>query len=144
FVSEIRTRLERVLVRIRASRQALEAVKSDGPYFTIRPGDWRIDWDGDGAISGTEKYLLWVPRRGQDVFRPMASFGSEAAYHEAQFLSPQIRVDRSDLLWAIAYGNFIEGALNLVLSYEVRLEQGFDIRLKDAARVGKVAYRNVL
>ena len=145
FIDEIRARLERVVVRMRASRTALEGVKGDGPYFAVRPGEWRIDWDGDGQISTTEKYLLWVPKRGVDVFRPVTSFGgSEAAYHEAQFVSPRISLDRSDLLWAIAYCNFAEGMLNLLLSYEVKLDQGFDIRLKDAARVSKVAYRNVL
>ena len=144
FLAEIRQRLERLVVRIRASRAALESVKGDGPYFVIRPGDWRIDWDGDGKINDTEKYLLWVPKRGVDAFRSPAAFGNEAAYHEAQFVSPRIRLDRSDLLWAIAYANFFEGALNLLLSYEVNLEKGFEVRLKDAARVTKVAYKNVL
>ena len=144
FIDEIRTRLERILVRIRASRAALEGVKGDGPYFVIQPGDWRVDWDGDGVISVTEKYLLWVPKRGQDVFRTPAAFGSEAAYHEAQFVSPRISLDRSDLLWAIAYCNFFEGALNLLLAYHVDVEKGFNISLKDAARVSKVAYKNIL
>ena len=144
FIAEIRTRLERIVVRIRASRIALEAVKGNGPYFAIRPGEWRIDWDGDGTISVTEKYLLWVPKRGVDVFRSQASFSSEAAYHQEQFVSPRINVDRADLLWAIAYSNFAEGMLNLVLSYEVKLDKTFEVRLKDAARVSKVAYRNIL
>lgn len=145
FVDEIRARLERILVRIRASRTALEAVRGNGPYFAVRPGEWRIDWDGDGRISDMEKYLLWVPKRGVEVFRSQASFGgSEAAYHEAQFVSPRIHVDRSDLLWAIAYCNFAEGVLNLVLAYEVTMDQRFDVRLKDPARVTRVAYRNIL
>lgn len=144
FVSEIRARLERVLVRLRASRAALEGVKGDGPYFVIRPGDWAIDWDGDGRISDTERYLLWVPRRGVDAFRSAANFASPAAYHEAQFVAPRIRVDRADLLWAIAYCNFIEGALNLLLSYEVVVEPKFEIRLKDAGRLARLAYRNLL
>jgi hypothetical protein len=143
FFSEIRTRLERILVRIRASRTALEAVKGEGPYFAVRPGEWLIDWDGDGRISDNEKYFLWVPKRGVDAFRP-AQFASPAAYHEAQFVSPRIRVDRSDLLWAIAYCNFAEGALNLLLAYEVSADQRFEVRLKDPARVTKVAYKNIL
>ena len=144
FIDEIRTRLERILVRIRASRAALEAVKGNGPYFAIRPGEWRIDWDGDGKISDTEKYLLWVPKRGVDVFRSPATFGSEAAYQEAQFISPRIHLDRADLLWAIAYCSFAEGMLNLVLSYEVTMDQRFDVRLKDPARVTRVAYKSIL
>jgi hypothetical protein len=144
FFSEIRARLEGILVRIRASRAALEAVKGSGPYFAIRPGEWRIDWDGDGTISDTEKYFLWVPKRGVDAFRTGAQFPSPAAYHEAQFVSPRISLDRSDLLWAIAYCNFAEGALNLLLAYEVSADQRFEVRLKDAARVSRVAYKSVL
>jgi hypothetical protein len=131
-------------VRIRASRAALEAVKGSGPYFAIRPGEWLIDWDGDGTISDTEKYFLWVPKRGVDAFRAGAQFASQAAYHEAQFVSPRISLDRSDLLWAIAYCDFAEGALNLLLAYEVSADQRFEVRLKNAARVSKVAYKNVL
>jgi len=144
FFSEIRARLEGILVRIRASRAALEAVKGSGPYFAIRPGEWRIDWDGDGTISDTEKYFLWVPKRGVDAFRTGAQFPSPAAYHEAQFVSPRISLDRSDLLWAIAYCNFAEGALNLLLAYEVSADQRFEVRLKNAARVSRVAYKRVL
>ena len=144
FVDELRKRLERVQARIRASRIALEGVKGAGPFFAIRPGEWAIDWDGDGTISVTEKYLLWVPKRGVDAFRAQARFASEAAYHEEQFVSPRIKVDQSDIYWAIAYCQFAEVMLNLVLSYEVNLGQGFEVRLKDAARISKVAYRNVL
>src|SRR5262249_17648607 len=95
-------------------------------------------------ISVLEKYLLWVPKRGQDVFRSPASFGTEAAYHEEQFVSPRISVDRADLLWAIAYCNFVEGALNLRLAYEVSVEKGFDVRLNEGASVSRVAYKNIL
>jgi len=144
LVSDLRTRLERIAVRLRDSRMALEGIKGPGPYFPIRPGDWVIDWNGDGRIEDHEKYLLWVPRRGLSEFQPVHRFGSPAAYHEAQFVSPQIKLDRADALWAAAYLQFLEAALNLVLSYEVNLEQGFAIRLKDPARIAKVAHRNLL
>jgi hypothetical protein len=45
LVDDLRTRLEHVLRRVRASRVALEGVKGAGPYFTIRPGEWAIDWN---------------------------------------------------------------------------------------------------
>ena len=144
FVDELRGRLERALTRVRASRTALDGVKGAGPYFAIRPGDWAIDWDGDGTISTLEKYLLWTPKRGVDAFRARERFRNEAAYYEEQFVSPRIRVDRADIYWAVAYLQFFEGALNLVLAYDVDLAQGLSARLKDPERVRKIAHGNVL
>jgi len=55
-----------------------------------------------------------------------------------------IRVDRSDVYWAIAYCNFAEAALNLVLAYDVRNPPGeFRVQLRDAERVRGAAYRNL-
>jgi hypothetical protein len=144
LVNDLRARLEQIAVRVRDSRVALEGVKGAGPYFPIRPGDWVIDWNGDGRIEDHEKYLLWVPRRNLTEFQPMHRFGSFAAHREALFVSPQIKLDRADALWAAAYLQFLEAALNLVLSYEVNLDQGFAIRLKDPARIAKVAHPRLL
>ena len=144
LVSDLRTRLERIAVRVRDSRLALEGIRGPGPFFAIRPGDWAIDWDGDGRIEDHEKYLLWVPKRGATEFQPVHRFGSSAAYHEAQFVSPHIKLDRADALWAAAYLQFLEAALNLALSYEVDFAQGFAIRLKDPGRITKIAYPRLL
>jgi len=146
LVDDLRTRLEHVLRRARASRVALEGVKGAGPYFTIRPGEWAIDWNGDGQIDTTEKYLLWVPKRGRTEFPARSMFPSDAAYNEDNFSSPQIKVDRADIYWGIAYLQFFEAALNLVLSYEVGVDpaKGFEVRLKDGKRISQVAYRDLL
>jgi len=144
LVDELRVRLERALTRVRASRTALEGIKGAGPYFAAKPGEWAIDWDGDGTIDTVEKYLLWTPKRGVDAFRARERFGNEAAYYEEQFTSPRIRVDRADVYWAVAYLQFFEGALNLVLAYDVALAPEFAVRLRDPDRVRKVAHRNML
>lgn len=145
LVSDLRSRLERVNERIRASRVALEGIRGPGPYFTARPGDWAIDWDGDGAISTFEKYLLWVPKRGVNAFRPEHRFQSPVEYYETQFMSPRIKVDRADAYWAAAYLQFAETLLNTVLAYEVDLSQGgFQVRLRDPARIAKRAHQNLL
>jgi hypothetical protein len=144
LVDDLRSRLEHILKRVHASRLALEGVKGAGPYFAIRPGEWAIDWNGDGSIDTTEKYLLWVPKRGRTEFRARPAFPSEAAYNEDNFSSPQIRVDRADIYWAAAYLQFFEAAVNLLLSYEVDFARGFEVRLKDGNRIAKVAYRDLL
>ena len=144
FVEEIRARLERILDRIRVSRRALEGIKTSKPLFLIKPGDWVIDWDGDGTISAFEKYLLWVPKRGVDAFWARERFTSEPAYYEAQFVSPRIKIDRSDVYWAVAYCQFAEAMLNLVLAYEIDPSKASEIRLRDRTRITNVAYKNVL
>lgn len=144
LVIDLRSRLERINGRIRASRIALEGIRGPGPYFTAKPGDWVIDWDGDGAISIVEKYLLWVPRRGVNAFQPMHRYAQPEAYYQEQFVSPRIKVDRADAYWAAAYLQFAETLLNTVLAYDVDLSQGFQVRLRDAGRITKVAYQNLL
>jgi hypothetical protein len=118
LVNDLRSRLERILKRAHVSRVALDGVRGAGPYFTIRPGDWAIDWNGDGQVDMTEKYLLWVPKRGRTEFPARSMFPSDAAYNEDNFSSPRIKVDRADVYWAAAYLQFFEAALNLVLSYK--------------------------
>ena len=144
LVSDLRSRLERINERIRASRLALDGIKGAGPYFVARPGEWAIDWDGDGAISAFEKYLLWVPKRGVNAFRPAHQYNSQDAYYQEQFVSPRIKVDRADAYWAAAYLQFAETLLNTVLAYEYDLSQGFQIRLRDPDRIRKLAYQNLL
>ena len=140
-VERIRALLEDTLRRIRTARQALEGVKGAGPYLRIEPGTWAIDLDGDGAVSPAERYFFWVPRRGTALIPPGPP---TQAHYQAHFTAPVIRVDRSDVYWAIAYCNFAEAALNLVLAYDVRTPPGeFRVQLRDAERVRGVAYRNL-
>ena len=128
-VARIRVLLEDAVQRIRAARLVLEAVKGAGPYLRLEPGTWAIDLDGDGVVSAAESRFFWVPRRG----------------NPSEQVAPVIRVDRSDVYWAIAYCHFAEAALNLVLAYDVDMAPGrFAVRLRDAERVRNVAYRNLV
>ena len=52
-------RLEHMLRRVRASRVGARGRQRRRPLTSrIRPGEWAIDWNGDGQIDMTEKYLL--------------------------------------------------------------------------------------
>jgi len=144
FVSDVRARLERVLQRLGVARAVLDGVKGSGPYFAVRPGEWTIDWNGDGMVDASERYLLWVPKRGVNAFRDRHRFATEEAYFREQFISPRIRIDRADVLWAVAYLRFIESALNLVLAYDYELEGTFTVRLRDRERVAKRSYGDLL
>jgi hypothetical protein len=143
-IERIRARLEDFLVRIRTARQALEGVRGAGPYLRIEPGKWEIDLDGDGTVTPQEKYFFWIPKRGVSAF-PAFQSATATTYYETHFIQPVIRVDRSDVYWAVAYCHFTEAVLNLVLSYDVHSDQdGQRIELKDRGRIAKIAYRNLL
>jgi hypothetical protein len=127
-VARLRAILEDALARIRSARLALEAVKGAGPYLRMAPGTWALDLDGDGVASPAEQQFFRVPKRGDP----------------SQSIAPVIRVDRSDVYWAIAYCHFAEAALNLVLAYDAQTAPGqFRLELRDAERVRAVAYRNL-
>jgi hypothetical protein len=134
----IRIQLEKHLATIARVRSVLESIKSPGPYFVIEPGRWEVDFDGDGHVSVAEKHFFWTPRRGLQM-QPTDTARSEAEY-QAAYLSPVIKLDRSDILWALAYCNFAEAALNLVLAYDAPDAAVEAIVLVNAERVRAVAY----
>ena len=138
--AEARALLEKHLATIARVRTVLEGVKSPGPYFVIEPGKWEIDFDGDGQVSMGERHFFWTPRRGVPM-RPMDVARSQAEM-EAMYASPVVRLDRSDVLWATAYCNFVEAALHLVLAYDY--EGGLErIALRDAERIRTHAHRRL-
>jgi hypothetical protein len=144
MVSGIRAKLEEILVRIDQLARPLEAIRADKPLFTVRPGEWVVDWDGDGKVTPFERHLLWVPRREVANFADSSRFAAPEVYYEKQFLSPTIKVDQADIHWTLAYLHFGRAALHLVLSYDFQLEDDFRVVLKDAERVRKRAYRHLL
>lgn len=143
-VQRVRDKLEQVLDRVDEIRRPLEGIRNSKALFVVRPGEWVIDWDGDGTVSAFERHLLWVPRRDVDKFADSGAFASQASYYEHQFHSPAIRVDQADVHWILAYLNFGQAAFNMVLSYEIELAGDFRIRLRDAERVRKRAYPRLL
>ena len=137
-VDRVRALLEDSLARIRTARGVLETVKGPGPYLRIEPGRWTIDLDGDGVIAPLERYFFWVPKRGTTL---LPQGGPADEYYRAQYTPPVIKVDRSDVHWALAYCHFAEAALNLALSYDVDLSGGpMRVALRDAKRVRTAAY----
>ncbi|HEX9390760.1 MAG TPA: hypothetical protein VF928_05560 [Usitatibacteraceae bacterium] len=143
-VKEVRAKLEGYLVTIETTRKLLETIKTTKPLLTIQPGQWELDMDGDGTISPFEKHFFWIPKRGADINRQLPSFNSMEEYEQAMFTRPTIKVDQSDVYWAIAYCHFAEATLNLLLSYELVDAQQFKIQLADPERVKSVAYPSLL
>jgi hypothetical protein len=138
----IRSRAENYLTRMSELRTVLEGVRGKGPYFVIQPGNWQIDFDGDGKVSLFEKYLFWVPRRGMQA-SPLDAPGSEDLYRSG-YTSPVINVDQSDVYWAVAYVNFAEAALNVALAYDWDPVQYEETTLLDPRRISGSAYQRML
>jgi len=136
-LARARARVESYLPRVAAVRAALEPVKARSPLFEVRPGTWAVDLDRDGNVSVEERYFFWVPRRGSDV-SPFARAASEAEYL-ARYEAPVVNVDQSDIHWALAYCNFAEAALHLVLAYDFDATRR-SIVLADRDRVRTKAY----
>jgi hypothetical protein len=135
---EVRARLERYLADIGTIRAALEPIKSGKPITVIAPGTWEVDFDGDGKVSMDERHFFWVPKHGLEM-RFTDRAGTEAEYR-SRYTSPVILVDQADVHWALAYCNFIEAALNLVLAYDI-VGTNFDgIALVDPDRIRRTAY----
>lgn len=139
--AQARVLLEKHLATIARVRTVLEGVRSPGPYFVVEPGKWEVDFNGDGVVSPGERHFFWTPRRGVPM-RPMDVARSPAEL-DAMYLSPVLHLDRSDILWATAYCNFVEAALHLVLAYDFG-ENGLEkVSLADAQRIRTHAHRRL-
>jgi hypothetical protein len=140
-MQQIRGRAERYLATIAGLRALLEGVRGQGPFLTIAPGNWQIDFNGDGRVSLLEKYLFWVPKRGVEA-QLLNAPPSEDGYR-SHYTHPVINVDRSDVYWAIAYLDFAEGALDIALAYDWNPAQYREATLINPGRITKVAYARI-
>ena len=138
WIAAARTRAERYLATIGELRGLLEGVQGAGPFLTIEPGNWQIDFNGDGTVSPFERYLFWVPKRDAAT-GPFQGAATDEAYRR-NYVNPTIAIDRSDVYWAIAYLDFAEAALNVALAYDWAPARYEEATLRDPARIAKVAY----
>ena len=144
FRQQVRDKLEEILGKLKAARQILETVRTTKPLFVVKPGEWVPDLNGDGTITPFEKHFFWVARRGNDQIPAFSGINSPASYYEKNFIRPVIKLDQSDVYWALAYLNFAESALNLVLAYDFDPARKDRVHLRDANRVKNIAYPRLL
>ena len=72
----IRAKAEEMLGKLKTSRQLLESVHATKPLFTLQPGEWELDLDGDGTITPFEKHFFWVAKRGNDQIAAFSGMSS--------------------------------------------------------------------
>jgi hypothetical protein len=120
IVTEVGMKVDEVIRHLGQTRRVLELLKLHQPIaLQIVPSQWQLDLDGDGVLAVWEKYFFAIPQRNS--FSP--HFGmphnDESYYQEHYQLDARIDVDQSDVLWALAYHQFIEGLLVNVRAFEV-------------------------
>lgn len=116
----IRLQLSHMRNELRASRLALEAVTlKEEKGLLLAPAQWQVDLNSDGELTTWERYFFAIPKP------TIAPFGFRMPSHDPDYyakdyqLNAQIRVDQSDVLWALSYHCFAESLVEIVLSYQL-------------------------
>lgn len=122
---EVRGQLERTLADLRQTRHLLEKVRlGERRSWRLAPGQWQIDLNGDAQLAPWERWFFALPRpnlQPAELRMPR----NDPAYYETQYdAAAKLRVDQADVLWALSYHQFLEGALNAVLAFEIDFKQG--------------------
>lgn len=134
LVKRVRVQLEDVIAQMAQTRRVLESIHlKNARSVRIRPSEWALDLDGDGEIAPWEEKFFALPARHAQtgVSNP---FDTSRETYLVNTSDAVIQVDQADVLWMLAYHNFIEGALELLLSYEIKFERGFVVELTDTRR----------
>ena len=134
LLKRVRVQLEDVVAQMAQTRRVLESIQlKNARSVRIRPSEWALDLDGDGEIAPWEEKFFAPPARHArtEISNPLHT--SRAAYL-ANTSDAVIQIDQADVLWMLAYHNFIEGALEFLLSYEINLQNGFVVKLTDIKR----------
>ena len=124
IMAEVRKEIDYVREEIGVTRKILEKINL-GSRKSVRlvPSEWQSDLDGDGHIDVWEKYFFAIPRRGHQAFRFGRPSDDVSYYLRDYNLDASILVDQSDVLWALAYHQFIEGLLVNIRAFELDLHR---------------------
>ena len=129
FIAALDDELDYAIGRMAASREVLEKIDL-GKRKSLRlvPSQWQLDLDGDGKISTWEKYFFAIPKR-RDATTQFAMPSNEEAHYMREYnLDAAIKVDQSDVLWALSYHDFIESALVVLRALD--MDEKYHISVK--------------
>jgi hypothetical protein len=119
-VGEVFKEIDYARTQLAQSRGVLENIHL-GTRKSLRlvPAQWAMDLDGDGKISIWEKYFFAIPKRSRQPFNPAMPSDEQGHYDNDYQLDAAIKVDQSDVLWALSYHYFIEGVLANVRAFDL-------------------------
>jgi hypothetical protein len=126
----IRAKLSHIRDELRKVRAVLESTKlGPGEGVLIRPALWQIDLDSDGTIQTWEKFFFAIPLRSGDPMRVSQPSNDDEYYRSNYNLSAQIRVDGTDIAWALSYHYFAESLIETILAYTITHQSGFNVEI---------------
>ncbi|HEY8027078.1 MAG TPA: hypothetical protein VIF60_21235 [Burkholderiaceae bacterium] len=128
IAGEVFKEIDYARTRLAESRAVLESIHL-GARKSLRlvPAQWSMDLNGDGKIDIWERYFFAIPKRGKQAFSAALPNNEQSHYDNQYQLDAAIKVDQSDVLWALSYHCFIEGLLAGVRAFD--LDANSDIRL---------------
>lgn len=125
IITEVTKEIDYVRDQLAITRKVLESINlGKKKSLRLAPAKWQLDLDGDGKIATWEKYFFAIPKRGRHPFA-FSTPSDDSAYYAREYnLAATIHVDQSDILWTLAYHQFIEGLLNHVRAFDLDLNSG--------------------
>lgn len=121
IIGEVVKEIDYVRGELAVTRNVLEQVKlGKRTSLSIAPGQWALDLDGDGQIAVWEQYFFAIPKRGRHPMRFGAPNNDAAYYIKAYEPDAVIKLDQSDILWALSYHHFAEGFLTNLRAFDVQ------------------------
>lgn len=116
----LRKRLVYFRDEMRTVRRVLERMNlGQDKGLLIKPSSWQVDLNSDGQVELWEKYFFAIPQRHDGPLEFKMPANDENYYREKYALEAQIRIDQSDVLWALSYHYFVESLLEMILAYTV-------------------------
>lgn len=120
--SELHQEFGYVRDQLRISRDVLLRLKlKSGEGLLLTPAAWQMDWDGNGKLDAWERYLFAIPKRNNQAFEVNLPRNQETYYQQHFDLQANFRVDHSDVLWVLAYHQFAEGLMEILLAHRLNL-----------------------
>jgi len=120
IVAEVGKKIDEVIGHMGQTRRVLAKLQlHQSIALRVSPSQWQIDLNGDGEISVWEKYFFAIPERNSSSLHFGMPHENESYYQQHYQADAQIDVDQSDVLWALAYHQFIEGLLVNIRAFEV-------------------------
>lgn len=120
IVTEVTREIDYIREELGVSRGVLEKTRlGNKKSLRLVPSTWQMDLSGDYKTESWEKHFFAIPKRGHQPFRFNAPSNDDDYYQSEYNLDAAVRVDQSDVLWSLAYHQFIEGLLTNVRAYEL-------------------------
>ncbi|MES2016267.1 MAG: hypothetical protein V4484_07195 [Pseudomonadota bacterium] len=114
----LRAELTHVRDELRTVRLVLEKLKlGENAGLMLKPSSWQLDLNNDAEIKTWERYFFAIPRRGHSLFRLSMPSDDPDYYAREYQLDAAIRIDQSDIAWALCYHYFAESLMETIMSY---------------------------